>query len=364
MTKFNKKTAVILFNLGGPDSLDSVKPFLFNLFNDKAIISLPQPFRFLLAKFISKKREKTAQEIYSHLGGKSPILDLTTHQAEELEKELSFHGNFKCFIAMRYAPPFADEVIADLKKYRPDEVILLPLYPQFSSTTSASSLKEFKEKFTQKFPSPPKVKTICCYPEEEDFIKSHAHLLKKTIRDHVDGDFNKFRFLFSAHGLPQKIVDAGDPYVFQAHKTTEKIIKNFASLVNIEEQEIEQKLDYKLCFQSKVGPLKWTTPSLDSEINRAAIDKKIPVILPVAFVCEHSETLVELDIEYKEMAEKLGIKEYYRVPALNSEGHFIKSLTKICAKVSKSKEDYFSADKNIRICPNKFTFCTNPNPCK
>jgi ferrochelatase len=362
MTNLNKKTAVVLFNLGGPDSPKSIKPFLFNLFNDRAIISLPQPFRFLLAKFISSKREKKAQAIYSQIGGKSPLLEFTLEQAHALEKELSFAGNFKTFIAMRYWKPFAEDAIADIQKYNPDKIILLPLYPQFSSATSGSSIEDFAEKFKKKCSSLNKkvsIKIVCCYPTEADFIKSHSLLIKQTIAKY-HGNFSKLRFLFSAHGLPQKLINQGDPYVFQVEETTKKIIKNLAEICSISESD----LDFQICYQSKVGRLQWTSPSLDQEINRVSIDKKIPVIIPVAFVSDHSETLVELDIDYKEAAKNLGVEDYLRVPSLNSDGHFIKSLADICKNVESGDENSFFSGKNsARICSKKMKLCMNPNFC-
>ncbi len=362
MTNLNKKTAVVLFNLGGPDAPTSVKPFLFNLFNDHAIIGLPQPFRYFLAKLISSKREKKAQAIYAQIGGKSPLLDFTLAQAYELEKELSFSGNFKVFVAMRYWKPFAEEAVEEVRKYDPDQLILLPLYPQFSSATSESSIDDFVEKFKisrKKSEKNIATKIVCCYPTEPDFIKSHGFLIKQTILK-SSADFTKFRFLFSAHGLPQKLIDRGDPYVFQVAETTKKIVENLAEICAVKEEEI----NFQICYQSKVGPLQWTSPSLDQEIKRAALDKKIPVIVPVAFVSEHSETLVELDIDYKELAHKFGIEEYLRVPALNMDGHFIKSLVAICKKVDASDDlGFFSGPVPARICPKKMKLCINPNSC-
>lgn len=357
MKNFNKKTAVVLFNLGGPDKLESVEPFLFNLFNDKAIISLPQPFRFFLAKLISKRRVKKAQNIYSKIGGKSPLLEITLSQAHALERELSFLGDFKVFVAMRYWKPLSAEVAKKVMEYDPSQIILLPLYPQFSSATSDSSLKEFTQKLDKEIPT----KTICCYPTEPEFIKSHALLIKQTIMKSYDGNLAKFRFLFSAHGLPQKLINAGDPYVFQVNETTNKIVKNLAELLAIDEKEI----DFQVCYQSKVGPLQWTSPSLDHEIRRVALDKKIPVIVPVAFVSDHSETLVELDIDYKDLAQSLGIKNYLRVPSLNIEGHFVKALVELCKNASlDSESQIFSGQKTGRICPKKFILCPNKNPCQ
>ena len=173
-----------------------------------------------------------------------------------------------------------------------------------------------------------------------------------------EGSLDKFRFIFSAHGLPQKLIDAGDPYVFQIEETTNKIVKNMAAIFEIAEEEI----DFKVCYQSKVGPLKWTSPSLEYEIKKVALDKKVPVIIPVAFVSDHVETLVELDVEYREMAEKLGVKNYLRVPALNMDGHFTKSLVEICKSVDASNDSLIFCGQNPeRICPKKFKFCPNQN---
>ncbi len=360
----SKKTAVILFNLGGPDKLESVEPFLFNLFNDKAIISLPQPFRFLLAKLISKRRAKKAQKIYQKLGGKSPLLEITMSQAHALELELSFFGNFKVFVAMRYFHPFSDEVIEKVIEYDPKQVILLPLYPQFSSATTASSLKDFSKKFSNRLKQNNKkiiVKTVCCYPTEAEFIKSHALLIKQTIMKSYKFKLEEFRFLFSAHGLPQKLINQGDPYVFQVTKTANKIVEALSEMLGLE----KAKIDFVICYQSKVGPLEWTSPSLEYEINRVSLDNKIPVIIPVAFVSDHVETLVELDIDYKDLAKSLGIREYLRVASLNIDGHFIKSLSEICKNAyNNNNSDYFSGLGEGRICPKNFKFCSNPNSCE
>ncbi len=373
----NKKTAIVLFNLGGPDKQDSVEPFLFNLFNDKAIISLPQPFRFLLAKLISKRRKKTAQEIYSHIGDKSPIYEITKSQADSLEKELSYAGNFKTFIAMRYWQPFARDAVAKIAKYQPDEIIFLPLYPQFSTATTASSFDDFMAQLKKAgigASTDPKaeeipIKKVCCYFDDDEFILSHAKMIKKEIQKQSFSNLEQFRILFSAHGLPEKIVKAGDPYVFQVEATAKKVMAKLHELLAKDgafqlklpsSAENIAKIDHQVCYQSKVGPLKWTSPSLDDEIKRVAADKKSPVITPIAFVSEHSETLVELDIEYKELADGLKIEKYTRVPALNVDGHFIKSMTKIIKSVATQDAGFFVGCKKGRACPQKFAKCRNP----
>lgn len=308
------KKAVILFNLGGPDRLESVKPFLFNLFNDKAIIGLPQPFRTLLAKFISSKREKTAQEIYSHIGGKSPLLELTKEQAKALEAELG--SDYKVFICMRYWHPMSDETLAQVMNYAPDEIILLPLYPQYSLTTTDSSFKDWKSKNLD-IPT----HEICCYPTEENFIEAHVDQLSGFVKQHPNA-----RVLFSAHGLPEKIVAKGDPYPSQVNATAAAVAEKLGLQ------------DWLVCYQSKVGPLPWIKPNTEDEIKRAGEEGKDVIITPIAFVSEHSETLVELDIEFKEIADEANVKNYIRVPALGTNQHYIKCLAELCKNASDTNE--------------------------
>lgn len=375
MPNLNHKTAVILFNLGAPNSLNEVEPFLFNLFNDKAIIGLPQPLRFILAKFISKRRSPKSQKIYAQIGGRSPLLDITIAQAQALEKELSFFGDFKVFVAMRYNKPFAEDTIAKVLDYNPHKVILLPLYPQFSTATTASSVEDFNKKFIRAQKTLGKKISsclVCCYPNNSYLIKSHANLIKQTLDKFNFENLNELRFLFSAHGLPQKVIDAGDPYVFQVEESSKKTIQHLAQILNVE----ESKLDFKVCYQSKVGRLQWTSPSLDFEIRRAALDKKNPVVIPISFVSDHSETLVELDIDYKNLAAELGIKNYLRVPALNIDGNFIQALLDVCnialeeleakENSNSAKEDSCQNNKNVttRICPKNFSKCPHKNFCK
>ena len=334
------KKAVILFNLGGPDNLESVEPFLFNLFNDPAIISIPSFLRYPLAKFISKRRTPIAKNIYREMGNRSPILELTEQQAKSLEKNLSTQGSYKCFVVMRYWHPRAADVIKKVQAYNPEEIILLPLYPQFSATTSGSSITEWK-KLCEKENYKAKTKIICCYPTQDNFIESHASLIKKTIKKLND---KNFKLIFSAHGLPENKIRKGDPYQWQVEETVKKIMLKLVS----------ENLNYVTTYQSRVGPMKWIGPSTDEEIVKHSKEKKGLVIVPVAFVSEHSETLVELDIEYKKLAEKNGCSFYKRVPALGVEENFIKGLGKLVLQ----KETIGNYVSSI-ICPNKFVKC----PC-
>ena len=334
-----KRHAVVLFNLGGPDSLDAVEPFLFNLFYDKAILNFPNPFRYFLAWIISWKRTNVAKKIYKKIGGKSPILDLTQKQAYALELDLNHNTNniiYKTFVSMRYWHPFSDEVLENIIKFQPDEIILLPLYPQWSTTSSASSILDFK-KLLKKQNIKTKVKTFCCYPTNDLFIQAHVDIITSYFNEYeVPKDA---KILFSAHGIPQACVDKGDPYQYQIEQTV-KAIMNHKDMI---------KTSYTICYQSKVGRAQWTTPSTGEIIAKAGRNKESAiVIVPVAFVSEHSETLVELDIEYKELAQQHNIsdKQYYRIPALHTHPKFIKSLSDIC--------------KNsvcTRKCPKKFSQC-------
>jgi len=334
------KKAVILFNLGGPDKLESVEPFLFNLFNDPAIISIPSIFRYPLAKFLSKRRTPVAKNIYKKIGNKSPILELTQDQAKSLENNLLENGDYKCFVVMRCWHPRASDIIKKVKEYNPEEIILLPLYPQFSASTSGSSINEWND-LCKKENYKVKTKTICCYPTESNFIVAHVSLIKKVIQNVKN---NNFKLIFSAHGLPESKIKKGDPYQWHVEETVKEIISKL---------QIEN-LDYIISYQSRVGPMKWIGPSTDSEIIKCSKEKKGIVIVPVAFVSEHSETLVELDIEYKKLAEENGCSFYKRVPALGVEENFIKGLTELVLQ-QETRGNFVSSV----MCPNKYTKC----PC-
>ena len=339
------KKAVILFNLGGPDKLENVKPFLFNLFNDPAILNLPSVFRYPLAKLISSKREPIAKKIYEELGGSSPILKLTKEQSRALETKLNIDDHtseYKCYIIMRCWHPRAKDVVKSIKQYDPDEVILMPLYPQYSAATSGSSIKEWKD-VCEKQNYKVKTHIICCYPTDENFINAHVEEIFKKIKD-----IKNFKLIFSAHGLPEKNIKKGDPYQWQVEQSVDRIVK----ALNI------KKLDWILSYQSRVGPLKWIGPSTeDIIIENSKLGKHI-VLVPIAFVSEHSETLVELDIEYKELADKNGCKNYSRVPALGTNIKYIKAMSNLVM----NKHDYnFNGDlfPPKTQCPNQFKKC----PC-
>ena len=296
------------------------------------------------AKFIAKKRAPIAKEIYRELGGSSPILKLTYEQSQKLENKLNNNQSdeYKCFVVMRCWNPRASKVIEDVKSFDPEEVILLPLYPQFSASTSASSIKEWKD-ICKKKNYKTKTNVICCYPQDTNFIKAHTLEITNKIKD-----LNNFKLIFSAHGLPERNIKKGDPYQWQIEQTVNKIVESL---------DIEN-LDWIISYQSRVGPLKWIGPSTDNVIIENSKLKKDIVIVPIAFVSEHSETLVELDIEYKKIAEINGCKNYIRVPALGVNEIFIEALKNLIINKNEYKfNDKIFAPKNR--CPAKFIKC----PC-
>ena len=339
------KKAIILFNLGGPDSLKNVEPFLFNLFYDPAILNLPKFLRFPLAKLISNRRAPIAKKIYEELGGSSPILKLTQDQSNKLEKTLNETDDqniYKCFIVMRCWHPRSEQVIDDVKNFNPEEVILLPLYPQFSAATSGSSIKEWND-VCSKNDYKVKTSTICCYPTEPEFIDAHINEIKNKIKT-----FDGYKLIFSAHGLPEKNIKKGDPYQWQVEQSVEKIVEKFD----------DKDLDWILSYQSRVGPLKWIGPSTEDVIIENSKQGKKIILVPIAFVSEHSETLVELDIEYKELADKNGCIEYVRIPALGVNTSFINALSNLIINKEKNKFNENLFPPKIQ-CPNNFTKC----PC-
>jgi ferrochelatase len=304
------KLAVVLFNLGGPDSPGAVEPFLRNLFGDPAIIALPAIARKPLAWFIARQRGPIARAIYDKIGGSSPIVAQTRAQADALDKVLT---DAKCFIAMRYWHPFADETAAAVKAWGADRIVLLPLYPQFSTTTTQSSFADW-DRAARNVGLRVPTSHVCCYPTAPGFIAAEAKLIHNALEE--TGPDVPYRLLLSAHGLPKRTVQRGDPYQRQVEATAQALV----DVLGIE------GLDWTVCYQSRVGPLEWIGPSTDAEIQRAAADGKGVVVAPIAFVSEHSETLVELDIEYAHLANKAGVRDYRRVPTVGTQPQFIDAL--------------------------------------
>jgi ferrochelatase len=304
------KVAVVLFNLGGPDSLEAVRPFLFNLFRDPAIITLPAIVRYPLAALISTTRTKTAQANYAIMGGRSPLLPETEAQSAALQAELTARGmEVRTFIAMNYWKPFIRDAAREVTAYAPDEIVLLPLYPQFSTTTTGSSLKAWAKAYR----GPGRSRTVGCYPTAPGVIEAYAAEIRKTYQ--AAGSPAGVRLLFSAHGLPQQVIDAGDPYEVQIRATAAAIAARLPELP-----------DWQVCFQSRVGRLKWIGPATEDAIQEAARDGVGVLISPIAFVSEHVETLVELDHEYAELAAGLGVAPYLRARTPGVGASFISEL--------------------------------------
>ena len=306
-----RRIAVVLMNLGGPDGPEAVQPFLFNLFNDPAIIGLPGIVRTPLAKFISSKREEEAKANYAIMGGGSPLLPETEKQAAALTERLNRDwpgDDVRVFIAMRYWNPLTPETAAAVEAFGPDHVVLLPLYPQFSTTTTRSSLKAWREHYR----GPGRISAVCCYPEATGWIEAQAALITEQLEKAGD---RPVRVLFSAHGIPENLVHRkGDPYQEQVERTVFAVVQRLGLR------------DWTICYQSRVGPLKWLGPSTPEAIEQAGLDGVGAVVVPIAFVSEHVETLVELDVEYGHLAEEKGVTPYIRVPAVGVADDFIEAL--------------------------------------
>jgi protoporphyrin/coproporphyrin ferrochelatase len=334
-----RRVAVVLFNLGGPDKPAAVRPFLFNLFRDARIIAAPTPVRLAIAALISTTRTKSAQANYALMGGGSPLLPETIKQARALESKLAPTEDqlFKVFVAMRYWHPFAGETAAEVKAWGADDVILLPLYPQFSTTTTASAVDVWSKV------SPAPTRTVCCYPANSHLIRAHAEAIESAWRD--AGSPENPRVLFSAHGLPQRVVDAGDPYQWQVERTAAAV----SAL-------LPAAWEKSVCYQSRVGPLKWLGPSTEEAIAQAAEDQRGVIVSPIAFVSEHIETLVELDIEYAEKAKHLGLPYYLRAPALGVAELFIDGLAGLVRKALLRGCSAHS-EGGSRLCPERFGAC-------
>jgi ferrochelatase len=318
----NEKIGVVLLNLGGPDSLEAVEPFLYNLFSDPDIIDFPGSFLFRnwLAKLISSKRHPRIQEQYKKIGGKSPLKDFTLGQARLLEEKLNEKFPARVYAAMRYWHPFTEEVLDELEKENIKKVILLPLYPQFSKATTESSVKEWKKQIDLRnnrgkiewtlvehyYDFPPYIDA--CVERVNQGLEKFA----PEIRDKVD-------ILFSAHGTPMKLVKQGDPYSGHICETVSAVMER-GKWTN----------PHHLCFQSKVGPQKWLTPSTpDTILELAKKGSKLMLAVPIAFASDHLETLFEVGIEFRHMAKEAGVEQFEITEGLNYSEKFIDALAQL-----------------------------------
>ncbi|MEE2661907.1 MAG: ferrochelatase [Pseudomonadota bacterium] len=332
-----KKIAVVVYNLGGPDSINSVYPFLKNLFSDPKILRMPAPVRWVLARLIAWRRTPAAKLIYAEIGGRSPILPETQKQGVALQNLLE--KNYRVFVSMRYWHPFADAVARDVVNWKPERVILLPLYPQFSSTTTSSFMRIWEKAAKSAALNAPTTQ-ICCWPEAVGFIDAVCRTIDSAIDKLPDNA--PYRILFSAHGLPKSIVDAGDPYPYQVERTAVAVMRKL----------VRTGVDYTICYQSRVGPMEWLQPYTIDEIKRAGAEGKAIIVVPIAFVSEHSETLVELDIEYATLARKAGVEIYVRTATVSTDPSFIRSLADIVTSAGTTGTMAVGA-----ICPGGFSDC-------
>lgn len=375
------KTAILLCTMGGPDSLKAVRPFLFNLFYDPAILRFSNPKRWLLAHIISMARASAAKAIYEKLGGRSPLLENTRAQAQALETVLSAHGDFRCFVGMSYCHPFIGEAMREIQAYQAEHLIVLPLYPQFSTTTSQSVFRDVDlflrrenrikkingmpacagmtvfvatcNNIKQWFSIPHNSKTVSCqrrlashllfirsrsepreirlsrvesFPTLEGFIAAMHDPLRRAYDEAQE--YGKPRVLFSAHGLPESIVKDGDPYPQQCEETVKALLDAWQG----------PELDTVLCYQSKVGRMAWIGPSMESEVIKAATAKRPIIVVPIAFVSEHSETLVELAIETKALAQSWGSPFFKVVATAGINPVFIRGLADLILEINQNAQ--------------------------
>lgn len=343
-----EKIAVVLFNLGGPDCKNAIKPFLLNFFMDRNIIDLPLGIRFFIANLIANRRSKReAKESYGEIGDKSPLLENTKKQAQALDRVLKKNGlerEYKSFVCMRYWHPMAPQVVREVRDWGADRVVLLPLYPQFSTTTTWSSLEQWQKSLFEAGMDLP-LSMICCYPENKGFVKAAAMNIRKEIQNAKRDGHGNFRLLMSAHGLPEKVVAGGDPYQWQCEQTSAAIVRELAI----------EGLDWVNCYQSRVGPMRWIGPDTEGEIARAASDQKSVIIFPHAFTQEHVETIVELGIEYRHAAEKLGLKGYYVAETVGTHPDFIEGLAQ--ALLAQDERGGVAAESGACLCPEQFSRC-------
>jgi ferrochelatase len=310
------KIAVVLFNLGGPDSIESVEPFLYNLFCDPDIFKIPFGQK-LFAKIISNRRAPKVADEYKLIGGKSPINQWTEIQKIMLEKDLrKIDPSFDVYVAMRYWKPLSEETAAKVESCNYSKVILLPLYPHYSITTTGSSFNEWNRKYKA---DKSKLVYINSYPSGRFYIAALNQRIDEALLNFPENVRGNVQLVFSAHGTPVSLVKKGDPYSYQIKETVDAVMN-------------ARKLSHQhhLCYQSKVGPMKWLEPATDTMIKELAKNgNKHLLIIPISFVSDHIETLYELDIEYRHVANECGIENYIVMQGLNDSQLFINALVEL-----------------------------------
>ncbi len=343
------RVGVLLLNLGGPDRLEDVRPFLYNLFSDPEIIRLPVPWlQSPLAWLISTSRAKKSQANYQQIGGGSPLRRITEEQAQALQKQLSQHGqDAEVYIGMRYWHPFTEEAVAQIKRDGVDRLVVLPLYPHFSISTSGSSFR-LLEDLWQEDAALQKINytVIPSWYDSPGYLEAMADLIRQQLDQLSDPD--QAHVFFSAHGVPVSYVEeVGDPY--------QREIEACARLIM---QQLDRPNPYTLAYQSRVGPVEWLKPYTEDAIRDLA-EKGVQdlVVVPLSFVSEHIETLQEIDMEYREVAEEAGIERFSRVPALNTHPVFINDLANLVLNALNAPEvkfaDVVHPGKNVKMYPQE-----------
>lgn len=317
----SEKTAVLLLQMGGPDSLPAIEPFLYNLFSDRDIIRIGPAFlQPVIARFIARRRSKKVMEYYEKIGGKSPIRELTEQQAANLEKALG--DDYRCFVAMRYSKPDTAEALSAIESEGITKIIALSLYPHYSRATVGSSINEL-ERELKKSPAPLKTSYIPQFYDNPAYISALVEKIELGLAGFTDR--SGVQLVFSAHGLPQSFIDSGDPYLEHIQATVRLAMEHFGDI------------SHHLAFQSRAGPVKWLEPSTEAKIAElAATGCKQLLMVPLSFVSDHIETLYEIDIQYKEEATALGIADFRRTEALNSSPAFITCLAELVNKAQQA----------------------------
>jgi len=306
------KTGVILLNMGGPDSVEAIQPFLENLFSDPEILRFPLSslLQKPLARFISKKRAVKVAPLYEAMGGESPQCRITAEQVRLLGEELG--DNYRVVVAMRYWNPRADAAVREVKEWGAERLVVLPLYPHYSRATTGTSLTDLEASLKAAgLSSLPRV-TVTSWEDFPPYVEALAETLKETLKE---GEGTTI--LFSAHGLPERLIKEGDPYLEQIERTVAAVMEHFSGV------------PHRLSFQSRTGPVKWLEPYTDEMIKTLAGEGVEELtVLAVSFVSDHIETLQEIDVEYRDLALEAGIKSFRRAPALNVRPTFIGALAK------------------------------------
>ena len=313
----SKKIAVLLVNFGGPDNLRSVKPFLYNLFSDPTVLNFPfaNLYRKPLAWLISNMRNKASSETYKKIGGISPLIPITYLQAEKLQNLFTKNElPVDIFIGFRYCKPFIEDALTEISSSKYERLIILPLYPQYSYTTTGSVELVVNNWLKKNNLNDMKIHFIKQWHLDEDYIESYVRLISNSL---TNLDLRSTEIIFSAHSIPVFNIENGDPYQKHIIETANLII-----------EKLSWKKRWHIAYQSKLGPVKWLEPGTDKVIEQIAQRNKNANILvvPISFVCEHVETIFEIGVLYKEIANKLGIKRFARVPALNTDKYLIQAL--------------------------------------